>query len=464
MIWKIAFRNLLKNTRRSITTALAIGIGGLAALLLGGFVTSIWYGVQTSLIQEQGNLQIYRDGYLEFGAANPEDYTIADWQQVVALIRNDPELKNDLVVVTPRIDLAGVAGNAETGNSKTFIGQGVVASDMDQMRKWDAWKIGQEAGPTGLSADENAEEVVIGIGMARMLGVCEALNVPGCKDAPTDLGDDAEPAAEAEDFAALVADESELSQQRAGSGKPQLNILAAATEGMPNIIRVSISEARQQAARAVDNAYVMMPFNQAQMLVFGGSPETTAVLVQVANPERVEAVKARIQTLMKDAGLDLSVYHVSEIDPTFGRIFGMFSFIFVAVSLVLSLVIVFTIFNTVSMSVVERVKEIGTIRAMGFRRSFVRRLFLAESALTGLFGALLAVVLGILASRAINAAQVQWTPPSNATPLTVRLMVVENPIFVGAVVLALVLIAVAAAVLPTFRASRLNIVNSLQRG
>ena len=65
MIWKIALRNVIKNARRSLTTALAIGVGGMAALLFGGFVTSIWYGVQTSMIQEQGNLQIYRSGFLE---------------------------------------------------------------------------------------------------------------------------------------------------------------------------------------------------------------------------------------------------------------------------------------------------------------------------------------------------------------------------------------------------------------
>ena len=135
-----------------------------------------------------------------------------------------------------------------------------------------------------------------------------------------------------------------------------------------------------------------------------------------------------------------------------------------AINLIGGVVIVFTIFNTVSMTVVERVKEIGTIRAMGFRRGFVGRLFLAESALTGLFGAGLALALGVGLSRLVNSAGVQWTPPSNATPLTVRLMVLENPTFAISVLLFLVVIAVLAAVLPTFRAARLNIVQSLQRG
>lgn len=464
MIWKIALRNLFKNARRSIMTALAIGVGGLAALLLGGFVTSIWFGVQTSMIQEQGNLQIYRNGYLEYGAANPEDYTIADWKAAAEAIGADPELARDIAVITPRIDLVGVAGNAQTGNSKTFIGQGIVPAQVDQMRQWDGWQIGEFTPATGL-ADAAPESVIVGIGMARMLGVCGPLNVPNCQDRP--VGADAETGVanpEGPDFANIVAGDGDLAElSAAGPGKPGLNLLAATTEGMPNIIRATIDAAQAQSVSAIDDAFVMMRFDEAQRLLYGDRPEATALMVQVSDPARVDAVKARIQQVLDAAGLDLTAYHFTEVDPTFSRIFGMFTFIFLAVSLVLSIVIVFTIVNTVSMNIVERVKEIGTVRAIGFRKSFVRRLFLAESALTGLFGALIALAFGVVLSSLVNSAQVQWTPPSNATPLTVRLMVLENPVFTGAVVLILIAITVIASILPTFRASRLNIVESLQR-
>ena len=47
MIWLIALRNLLKNGHRSFITIISIGIGGLAMMLFGGFVTSVFFGVQT---------------------------------------------------------------------------------------------------------------------------------------------------------------------------------------------------------------------------------------------------------------------------------------------------------------------------------------------------------------------------------------------------------------------------------
>ena len=459
MIWKIALRNILKNARRSITTALAIGIGGLAALLFGGFVTSIWYGVQTSMIQEQGNLQIYRNGYLEFGAANPDAYTIQNWDQVAALLAADAMLAENLSVITPRIDLAGVAGNAETGNSKTFIGTGIVPAEVDQMRGWDGWSIGQTGTVTGL-ASGGSDSVIVGLGMARMMGMCEALAVPNCQDAPAVAE---ELTGEEQDFSALVEEEGGLGDQGAGASKPQLNVMAATSAGVPNIARVGIEAAQAQSVRAIDNSFVMMHFEQARSLLYGDSQEATALMLQVVDPAMVDAVKTRVAEVLNGAGLDLSVYHLTEVDPTFDRIFGMFSFIFVVVAIVLSIVIVFTIVNTISMTIVERVKEIGTIRALGFRKGFVRALFLTESTLIGVIGAAVALGGAIIVSNMVNAAGLQWTPPSNATPLTVQLMVLDNPIFAAAVVGTLITIAFAAAVLPTFKAARLNIVESLQR-
>lgn len=52
--------------------------------------------------------------------------------------------------------------------------------------------------------------------------------------------------------------------------------------------------------------------------------------------------------------------------------------------------------NAMLMSVTERVREIGTLKCLGALSSFVVRLFLIESALVGLFGALLGVVLGMV--------------------------------------------------------------------
>lgn len=64
------------------------------------------------------------------------------------------------------------------------------------------------------------------------------------------------------------------------------------------------------------------------------------------------------------------------------------------------LVGVFLVYNTVSISVVQRRREIGTLRALGATRRRIRVLFALEAAVFGLFGSLLGMPLGVLVGKA----------------------------------------------------------------
>ncbi len=459
MIWLIALRNLLKNGHRSFITIISIGIGGLAMMLFGGFVTSVFFGVQTGLIQDQGQLQIYQKGYLQYGSADPDSYTINDYQAVTNLLLNDPQLRKQIAIITPQISLAGIAGVVATDNSKTFLGRGIVPQDIDKMRTWDGWHVQVSSPPTGL-IDGQHDGAVIGVGMARQLGLCKPLNIVDCEDPPRlnkTLSN------EQIDVSNLMSneDKAQLNQQADVTRGPQLNLLAASTEGAPNIVSVYVNRAQSQAVRALDNAFVMMNFDLARELLYGEQPRATMILVQLHDPDRVEQTKQLIQQKLDASGLPMEVLHFSEVDPSFDRVFNMFSFIFGVVSLFLGVVIIFTITNTINLTVMERVGEIGTIRAMGFRRSFIMRLFLSEGALMGVFGILAALMMTLIFSYLINSMHLQWTPPSNATPLTIKLMVLENPRLMLGIVGFLFVLSVFAAIWPTYKASRMNIISAI---
>ena len=64
----------------------------------------------------------------------------------------------------------------------------------------------------------------------------------------------------------------------------------------------------------------------------------------------------------------------------------MFAAIFGFMSVLIGAVVLFTISNTMSMTVVERTVEIGTLRAIGLRRRGIRQMFLAEAVLLGVAG------------------------------------------------------------------------------
>ena len=80
------------------------------------------------------------------------------------------------------------------------------------------------------------------------------------------------------------------------------------------------------------------------------------------------------------------------IDDALGRIFGLFD----ALAAVAVLVAALGIVNTLTMNVIERVREIGILRAAGMTRRQVWRLVVVEAGMLGLAGAILGVALGLI--------------------------------------------------------------------
>jgi len=115
-----------------------------------------------------------------------------------------------------------------------------------------------------------------------------------------------------------------------------------------------------------------------------------------------------------------------------------------------------------STAVVERTVEIGTLRAMGLRRSGVRNLFVIEGVILGVTGAMLGVAASMVAAALINHAGVYWTPPGRVDriPLTVYITGANGLLFGCA--LGLIVVATLSAWLPARRAARLNIVEALR--
>jgi putative ABC transport system permease protein len=121
-------------------------------------------------------------------------------------------------------------------------------------------------------------------------------------------------------------------------------------------------------------------------------------------------------------------------------------YILLALSVIVSL---FGIINTLALTVFERTREIGTLRAVGMTRRQVRRMIRYESVITALIGAALGITLGIVL----------------AGLLTARVDFINFDVPVGQIVvfaIAAVIVGIVAAILPARRAAKLNVLRALQ--
>jgi putative ABC transport system permease protein len=462
---KIAFRNILRNRRRSAMTGSAVAAGALAMLLFGGFTTYIFAGLETNNVQRIGHLTVFRAGYFLFGAGNPAAYGIDRYREVITLIGIDPVLKPMINVLTPTQSLVGIAGNfsAEVDASKTFLGVGLIPSDRDRMRQWDEFKTGGVRPPDPRMSDTDDTRGLMGFGLARILGLCARLGLQDCPPLP-----DAErPANKVVAAAAVDPDIVSLAQRdadpSAASGSPQIQLLAATASGAPNVVSLSASGAEPQGVKELDDNYIAMHLALAQQLVYGrGEHKVTAIVLQLKRSEDLRAARARLVSLFHEHQLDLDVRDFAELTPFYGQVVGLFSAIFLFIALVMGVIVLFAVVNTMTMNVMERTNEIGTIRAMGVRRRGIRWQFILEGALIGAIGATTGAILAILVGALVNGAGLHWTPPGNASAVPLHVAVLGRPGLAIGAWLGLVLIATLAALIPANRAARLQVVDALR--
>jgi len=121
-------------------------------------------------------------------------------------------------------------------------------------------------------------------------------------------------------------------------------------------------------------------------------------------------------------------------------------YVLLALSVIVSL---FGIVNTLVLTVFERTREIGMLRAVGMTRRQVRRMIRYESIITALLGAALGIPLGVVLALLVGVA-IKYA--AFTVPVGTLVVFVFVAILVGLV----------AAIFPARRASRLNVLEALQ--
>jgi putative ABC transport system permease protein len=464
---KIAFRNVFRNRRRSLMTLLAIAVGSFATLMFGAFIGFTILSLKTDAIRQNGHLAVFRTGYFALGTGNPAAYGIDRFQEVEQAIKSDPVLESLVNVTTLTQAVFGIAGNYAANTSKTFMGVGVVPSDRVRMRQWNEYNLENFDAPPFPFADEDVEGGVIGLGLGRILHLCKELSIPDCPATPVSAGGEEEDdvaGVPSEDFSNLAAsDGKNVATHASGRDRPRIDLLSATAAGSPNVVSLYVERAQFQGIKDVDDNRVIMNLPLAQRLLYGrGKQKVTSIVLQLRHTADLTEAHDRLTWLVDANKWNVEIREFTELAPLYGQALNFFTFLFGFLSAIIGMIVLFTIVNTMSMSVMERTNEIGTLRALGVQRWALRGQFLLEGAILGVMGATIGLILAAIVVTIVNHAGLTWTPPAISAKSPLRLYLFGSVALMAGTWVALVVLATLAAFAPANRAARMPVVEALR--
>lgn len=398
--WHLAFRNLLRNRVRTLITLTAIVFGVSGLILSGGFVRDIFVQLGEALIHSQsGHAQIGSNAIFTSGSRSPEKHLLKNADALVEQLRNDPDVSD----VMARITFSGLLNNGKTDYA-------VIAD--------------------GIEPDREAQlgthlRVIAG----RML-----------------KNDDT--------FGAMIG-EGVASALQIGPGD-RATLLVSTLDGAMNTADVEIVGVFQSFSKDFDARAIRLQLGAAQDLLL--TPGVAKLVISLHDTVRTDAFVARIRATLPSGTTILDWRALNDFyEKTVDLYKQQFGFLQAMVLLMVCL----SVINTINMSLLERGWEFGTMRALGNRNSAVIKLILLESAILGVVGASIGLLIGIALAALISGVGIPMPPPPNADlgyDAFIRIVpaVVAQSWTIG------ILATILAALYPAWRASRMSIIDALR--
>ncbi|HEX3580214.1 MAG TPA: ABC transporter permease, partial [Thermoanaerobaculia bacterium] len=159
MLIKIAFRNILRNRRRSAITLLVIVFGSIGLILFGGYKAHTFYALRESTIRNRlGHLQIFAKGYSASESQKPLAYALDDVASLRRQVERDPRVK----MTAAQITLMGLVSNGE--KSETFLATAVEPAKDREMQS-------QRIMAGAPLANNEPDAALLGAGLAKSMHV-----------------------------------------------------------------------------------------------------------------------------------------------------------------------------------------------------------------------------------------------------------------------------------------------------
>jgi putative ABC transport system permease protein len=348
----MAWRNIFRQKRRTLIALSALIVGLAALVVFQGYITRMMSGFRDStILGGLGHVQVAGgERYWDDGEYNPYSYLLKDSRSVMDELRNEP----GVLAAFPSTGFTSIAGFGE--KSATLL---VKAYPPERMY----FSPPAEPGKPELEAPTDRFR----------LGLLVAGKAPG-----------------AEDRDCIVLGETAARILKAKPGDV-VTLMGILPDGGLNGRDFTVSGVYRDSGR--DKIFAFTDY--ATAMDFTGIAQPPVVHAILSDSGRADAVLASLPR-------DLARRGWRDLAPFFIQVNTMFAGFLQVIRMIILIVTLFILGNTMNRIVFERMREWGTLRAMGVPRRDLLALVLLEGSFLGLAGSALGIGLGFAVSRIVN--------------------------------------------------------------
>ena len=233
-----------------------------------------------------------------------------------------------------------------------------------------------------------------------------------------------------------------------------LTLLASTSEGAMNAMDVRVKGIFQTGVPDIDKRLVYTDIVTAQKLLVTQRVSSLGVFLDrmESTVPTQQRLAAQYPTLTAQTWMDQAFFYRSVRD-LYNRIFG-------ALGLIIGVIVVFVVTNAMAMAIIERTREIGTLRAMGTLPSQLLRPLALEGMVLGGVGAVAGAALSLGVSVMLYVVPVNMPPPPGRSvgyPLNISI----DPVMYAVTLVAMVVLTMVASSLVARKTVNMAVVDAL---
>ncbi|MBC7659552.1 MAG: ABC transporter permease [Chitinophagaceae bacterium] len=388
---QLALQSVLGNWRHSLATLASVALGFMAVASIHG------YNVDSERLFNE--IYVYRSmtGHVIVEAEQAgEDQIEIEGPTADRILSVTAEMKNEVKNVVRFLGISGIIAGPKSSFRYAGLGYDVTQGELTRGPNW-AWNT-----PYGHPMkDSPFPQIVVGKGLAELLGCALTSREPKIL-----------PDGRYTDYGEPLACFDQTMQLTALTAKNKMNAWDAPIVGIVDA-----------GFRDIDDRWVMMPLADAQ--VFANTKHVSSLGILLEDPDHAQAFirDLKVKLGVQNPPLRITFWKDHESASVYRNMMGIMNLFEIFMLLIIAFVCVLSMINTMARNVTQRVHEIGTLRAIGYRHSFVVRMFAWEGFFLGLTGTIFGIVGIIIVSTLLDRAGILYSPAifSQKVPLRIAL-------------------------------------------